>query len=188
MLQRLSLIALGAVLALALVRFAPSTDAQSDVTTFYYPGLTEFVWSGASTPIATALDGIDYTAVFHWNNPAQEWSTARPGVPGTLTRFTPNRIYWIASPSGGSLDIGGAPDAGATGVPTDFPLGNGVWIVGLDVAPDTYRITPGPDGCYWARLTGFSGEFEDIITNDIISGPSVVTIQPTDAGFDPQCF
>ena len=52
-----------------------------------------------------------------------------------------------------------------------------------DVLPGTYRSLGG-DGCYWTRLKNFSGEIGGIIANDIASGPTVVTINPTDKGFD----
>lgn len=55
--------------------------------------------------------------------------------------------------------------------------------VGVDVAPGTYRnAAPGPD-CYWARLSGFSGELKHLIANDNVAGPTVVTIEATDKGF-----
>jgi len=38
-------------------------------------------------------------------------------------------------------------------------------------------------GCYWARLGGFSGSLDDILENNNTSGPAIVTILPTDKGF-----
>lgn len=69
-----------------------------------------------------------------------------------------------------------------TSSPTsDF--GDGTWIVGVDVAPGTWS-TPGDDLCYWARLSGFTGEFDELTANDVsTSGGAVVTILPTDVGF-----
>lgn len=63
------------------------------------------------------------------------------------------------------------------------PFGDGVYIVGTDIAPGTWR-TEGAEGCYWERKSGFSGEFSDIIANDFSSGPQLVTIQPSDRGFE----
>lgn len=59
---------------------------------------------------------------------------------------------------------------------------DGVWLVGRQLAPGTYR-SPGGSGCYWERLSGLSGDFEDLIVNRHARGPSVVEIKPTDAGF-----
>jgi hypothetical protein len=63
----------------------------------------------------------------------------------------------------------------------------------------TYQVTPvlqngtaspglwhslGGDGCYWERLSGFSGDVNDIIANDFSSGgPRWVEIKSGDAGF-----
>lgn len=62
---------------------------------------------------------------------------------------------------------------------------NGTWRVGEDIDAGSYR-TQGGDFCYWERLSGFSGEFGDIITNGIPTGPSTITIAASDAGFSSQ--
>jgi hypothetical protein len=61
-------------------------------------------------------------------------------------------------------------------------MADGSWRVGIDIEPGTYR-TEGADTCYWKRLSGFTGEFGDILANGIPKGPVVVTILPSDAGF-----
>lgn len=71
---------------------------------------------------------------------------------------------------------------------SDGRIAAGTWLVGDDVEPGTYR-TPGanpdePSGmCYWSRLSGLSGELDDVITNGLPDGPAVVTIAPGDAAF-----
>lgn len=48
-------------------------------------------------------------------------------------------------------------------------VADGVWTVGLDMAPGTYRATEVSDSCYWAILrSGSNGD--DIIANDLPSG------------------
>lgn len=64
-----------------------------------------------------------------------------------------------------------------------IPGDGGTFIVGSDVSPGTYRSL-GNDGCYWARTSSFSGLVEDILDNDFVSGSVVVTIQPSDRGFE----
>jgi len=59
-------------------------------------------------------------------------------------------------------------------------LKDGVSLVGVDVQPGTYRTDSG--SCYWARLSGTSGELDDIIANG--NGATVVTIDPTDVAFE----
>jgi len=56
--------------------------------------------------------------------------------------------------------------------------------VGQDVQPGTYRTRSGSPGCYFARLKGFSGQLDDIVTNENTNGPAVVTIAATDKGFE----
>jgi len=72
-----------------------------------------------------------------------------------------------------------------TAVPTTAPgtLGDGTFRVGVDISPGTYRAANPSQGCYWERLSGFSGEFGDVIANNFTDAPEVVTIAPTDAGF-----
>jgi len=69
-----------------------------------------------------------------------------------------------------------------TDSPTD-PFGDGMYIVGVDIEPGTWR-TEGSSGCYWERLSGFGHEFDDIIANEYADTQQIVTISPDDAGFE----
>jgi len=61
-------------------------------------------------------------------------------------------------------------------------FGDGCYIVGVDIEPGRYRSETGAD--YWARLKGFSGELDDIITNDaMVEGTVIVEIKESDVGF-----
>jgi hypothetical protein len=48
-------------------------------------------------------------------------------------------------------------------------VGEGIWAVGDEIQPGTYTTDAEEgsalDSCYWARLSGFSGEFDDLIAN-----------------------
>jgi hypothetical protein len=72
-----------------------------------------------------------------------------------------------------------APVAGAT------TFGDGMWLVGTDIAPGTYRTTTS-EGCYYERLSDLSGDFDAIIDNAFVDdgNPALVEIAPTDAAFD----
>ena len=59
---------------------------------------------------------------------------------------------------------------------------DGMYIVGTDIEPGTYKST-GQTGCYYARLSGFSGGLGEIISNENTDEPAVVTIAATDEGF-----
>lgn len=60
--------------------------------------------------------------------------------------------------------------------------GSGTFLVGTDIQPGTY-VSDDNSTCYWARLSGTSGEFGDIIANDNVTGRGIVTIAPTDVAF-----
>jgi hypothetical protein len=61
-------------------------------------------------------------------------------------------------------------------------FGNGTFIVGTDVAPGTYRSAESK-GCYYARLSGFSGSLDEIIANANTDAAAIVTIAADDKGF-----
>lgn len=65
------------------------------------------------------------------------------------------------------------------------PFEQGTYIVNKDIAPGTWQSSGG-DGCYWARLRGFSGSLHDIIANDNTNDAAIVQIAPTDAGFSSE--
>ena len=69
-------------------------------------------------------------------------------------------------------------------------IGTGIYIVGRDISPGTYRGKAGTevtDSCYWARLAGVSGDFDDLITNEIANGQFFVTVESTDFALATGC-
>jgi hypothetical protein len=65
-------------------------------------------------------------------------------------------------------------------------FGDGTWIVGDDVEPEIYRNDDSSDLCFWERLSGFSGELEDTIANDVTEEVTIVEISESDSGFSSQ--
>jgi hypothetical protein len=61
-------------------------------------------------------------------------------------------------------------------------FGDGMFIVGTDIAPGTYRVDA-ENNCYWERMRNFEGALNAIIANDNSKGSTIVDIQPSDAGF-----
>ena len=61
-------------------------------------------------------------------------------------------------------------------------FGDGTHMVGDDIEPGTYTA-PGGAFCYWERLSGTSGEFTDIIANDLGDSQHVVTVDGGDVAF-----
>lgn len=65
--------------------------------------------------------------------------------------------------------------------PTE-PFADGTYVVGLDIAPGTWR-TAGQSGCYWARLKDLTGDMGSLLANENSPGSAVVAIAATDKGF-----
>ncbi len=61
---------------------------------------------------------------------------------------------------------------------------DGMYIVGTDIKPGTYRIRTASPGCYFARLSGFGGTTDEIIANANTDAPAIVTISASDKGFE----
>jgi hypothetical protein len=60
---------------------------------------------------------------------------------------------------------------------------DGMYVVGTDIKPGTYKNS-GKQGCYYSRLSNFSGAgIDGIIANNTSNDPVLVTIAETDAGF-----
>lgn len=93
---------------------------------------------------------------------------------------------------GGSSTTHASAGPTATRKPTAKPtpsyahFDDGTFQVGKDIQPGTYRTRVGSSGCYYARLKGFGGTVDDIITNNNTDAPAVVTIAATDKGFESQ--
>ena len=69
------------------------------------------------------------------------------------------------------------------------PFGDGVWLVGPEVAPGRYRAGPDTEGCGWLRLSGFTGEriegTEASFPKDMttVGATNIVDIGEGDVGF-----
>ena len=61
-------------------------------------------------------------------------------------------------------------------------FGSGTLRVNDQISPGRYSATAAA-GCYWARLSGTSGQLEDVLSNDNATGHVIVDILPTDAAF-----
>jgi hypothetical protein len=61
----------------------------------------------------------------------------------------------------------------------------GMWIVGAQITPGTYRTETAAQGCFWQRVSSFTGAGDAVLANGLATsaGPQLVTIASTDAGF-----
>ncbi|MET7763748.1 hypothetical protein ABZS71_17650 [Streptomyces sp. NPDC005393] len=73
----------------------------------------------------------------------------------------------------------------ASGTPKTEILGDGMYRIGADIAPGTYRSTGNAsgNGCYWERSKDALHGIESIIANENASGNAIVTIGAEDAFF-----
>ncbi|MER7497625.1 hypothetical protein ABT033_34105 [Streptomyces pharetrae] len=67
---------------------------------------------------------------------------------------------------------------------TTMAGGGGMFRVGADIAPGTYKSTGNTDDmCYWERAKDAEHSLDSIIANDNVTGTAVVTISASDAYF-----
>jgi hypothetical protein len=116
------------------------------------------------------------------------------GLGGTLNDVIANEFIgfsagqWIVDIKGSDRAFKTDPDCGtwfnSPRAGTQNTVKPGVWLVGNQVAPGTYR-TNASDGCYWERRRHFEGNLNGIIANDFVSGGGsvIVSIAAGDAGF-----
>ncbi|WP_433450854.1 hypothetical protein ACQPXS_20890 [Streptomyces sp. CA-142005] len=78
-----------------------------------------------------------------------------------------------------------AVDPKAKGTPASSMDGDGgMFKVGTDIAPGTYKSTGNADdSCYWERTKDAAHGLNSIIANNNVTGTAVVTISPSDAYF-----
>ena len=64
-------------------------------------------------------------------------------------------------------------------------FGDGMYEVGVDIAPGTYRsLGRAPLETMWQRVSDFSGTETAMIAFGIVRGPCILTIAATDRGFE----
>lgn len=78
-----------------------------------------------------------------------------------------------------------AVDPKAKGTPATTMDGDGgMFKVGTDIAPGTYRSTGNADdSCYWERAKDADGTTDSVLANDHVTGTAVVTIGASDGYF-----
>ena len=62
---------------------------------------------------------------------------------------------------------------------------DGIHMIGTDIQPGTYR-NEGNDTCYWARMSGVGGTFDELIANGNPRGQSYVEVSADDVAFKSQ--
>jgi hypothetical protein len=157
------LVAIAALVLVLLVAFCGGDGAGTSTTTS-----TTLAGSTTTTPgtSSTSLSATTTTA------PA---ATTTTNTAVTTTTTAPATTTTASSTTSTSLP--------------DPVFGAGTHMVGDDVQPGIYEtgIIQGPFGCYWERLSGLSGEIDDIIANGNVAGHDVVEIIDGDVAFGTDC-
>ena len=86
----------------------------------------------------------------------------------------------LRSEPAGPPASGSAPSTGGEPAVLGSTYGDGVYLVGEDVLPGTYDGVVTADVGYWARLKETDGATGSIITNAVVRGPFVLTINEAD--------
>ena len=117
------------------------------------------------------------------------------GLRGQVGPLGPTGPQGEAGPKGDQGEIGPPGQASQAfmsvgwAVPANDRFLDGTWRVGPDIKPGIYRTIPpsqspgGIPGCYWARLSGLSGERSEIIVNQTSANPVQVEIKASDVAF-----
>ena len=122
--------------------------------------------------------GADNNLWHQWFSTA--WSGWQLGVAGHIGS-SPSAISW--GPNRVDVFVLGSDQSIIHTFGLAYYFGPGTYRVGVDIPAGTYRTRIPSQGCYWARLSGFSGQQSDIIANNLTDWQDVVTILPSDAGF-----
>lgn len=139
------------------------------------PVVTVFVLACSAAPAVTPQ------VIYVTPEPAR--TDAPTPQPTTTPTKRPTPSPFAPPSATAASTVAARPTAPPTAAPSS--LGDGIHVVGEDVEPGTYRIREPASFCYWARLSGFSRAFEEIIANArVVDGYAVVTIESSDAGFE----
>lgn len=114
--------------------------------------------AGTSTTAGSSLPTSTYSAPNYSTTPSYSATPTTEAAPTTTVAPVPETTF-----SDGTYEVGAA--AG-------------------EVAPGTYRTDGGGGMCYWSRNKDTTGEFDSIIANGIVQGPTVITVGRSDGALE----
>jgi hypothetical protein len=160
------LAAVGALLIILLVAFCGGDGEAGDTSTTTSTTLVGSTTSSAAGITTTSLPATTTTA---------------PAVTTTSLAATTTTTAGVTTTA--------APVSTTTFPLPDPAFGPGTHTVGDDIQPGVYEtgLVEGPFGCYWERLSGLSGEIDDIIANGNVANHDVVEIMAEDTAFGTDC-
>lgn len=174
-------------LAPAVGRFSGQNRYQTAVEVsrgIFSPGVSKvYVATGAG--FADALSGGSPAALAGAPLLLSTRECLPPEVKAEIDRLAPDTVVLLGgvgalAPAIDSLSVCTPPP------PPPFTFGDGTYRIGVDIPAGTYRTRTPSSGCYWQRLSGFSGELADINANEYSDHHQIVTIDASDVGFSTE--
>lgn len=126
--------------------------------------------AGTTLPFAATVKGVIDWELFFW--------VATESGPYQI------RIYRLDENAPAAAAASAAAPAASAAPAAVATFGAGMKRVGADVAAGTWRAPGSSSGCYWERLSGFSGTLASVIANKFAAGPQIVTVAASDKGFN----
>jgi hypothetical protein len=64
-------------------------------------------------------------------------------------------------------------------------FGDGIYLVGVDIRPGTYRAPDAGPGCSWSRISSITGNSTTVAASNMpTGGPDIATVKPGDKAFE----
>lgn len=117
---------------------------------------------------------------------AAQTAAANVAIDQTAVAVSNSSTPFLYTPTVTDVPVTPTPPPTVTQAPTFATFTDGTFQVGSDIQPGTYRTQISSSGCYYARLKGFGGTTDDILANNLTDYPAIVTILPSDKGFESQ--
>ncbi|MHA7305571.1 hypothetical protein ACX80E_10045 [Arthrobacter sp. TMN-49] len=137
--------------------------------------------NGSYSPAPTSVTFQWYrngAAIAGARNRAYKLATADNGKSITVRVRTYQRFY--------DSKVVASPAVNVPMPPVTVIGRDGTYRVGSGLKPGLYKATGGGQGCYWARLNGFSGSLEHVNENYFGPARTYVQISASDVGFNTQ--
>ncbi len=142
------------------------------------------VGSALQEPKPVSVAGTSATVLRGSSEPSSSQAAATAAVTTTQAKTASTESVATAAKVTPNVVATTTPKATTSVIPrTTVPgFGSGTLRVNDQIVPGRYSAAATP-GCYYARLSGTSGQLTDILSNNNANGHVIVDILPTDAAF-----
>jgi hypothetical protein len=143
--------------------------------------MSEQAWLWTAGLLLAFLAGMGVVLVLGGDNNDSKSTAAQAAPTRTVTAQPESTLTVTVTATGAAktTTVTAKPPPPKAAITAD-----GTYLVGRDIKPGTYRAHADDELCYWARLSGTSGDFDDIIANGDGPGTLTVTIKSSDKAFE----